>query len=120
MSERPVITAQLIVASASRRCALITVAAANNAAMIQKISLSGTTTPSRGTAKIRPHKAAKVFEERNSPPPRRGRTPLLKKLRAREIDLAQIRFVTFLGRLAAIEGTQLFRKCRKRLKQTVH
>ena len=43
MSERPVITAQLIVAAASRRCALITVAAANNAAMTQKISLSGIT-----------------------------------------------------------------------------
>jgi hypothetical protein len=41
MSERPVITAQLIVAVASRRCALITVTAANNAAMTQNISLSG-------------------------------------------------------------------------------
>jgi hypothetical protein len=43
MSERPVITAQLIVAAASRRWALIIVAAANNAAMTQKISLSGIT-----------------------------------------------------------------------------
>jgi hypothetical protein len=41
MSERPVITAHLIVAAASRRCALITVTAANNAAVTQKISLSG-------------------------------------------------------------------------------
>jgi hypothetical protein len=41
MSDRPVITAQLIVAAASRRCALITVTAANNAAMTQKISLNG-------------------------------------------------------------------------------
>jgi hypothetical protein len=43
MSERPVITAQFIVAAASRRCALTTVTAANNAAMTQKISLSGLT-----------------------------------------------------------------------------
>ena len=41
MSERPVITAQLIVAAASRRCALITVTAANSAAMAQNISLGG-------------------------------------------------------------------------------
>ena len=41
MSERPVITAELIVAVASRRCALVTVTPANNAAMAQNISLSG-------------------------------------------------------------------------------
>ena len=41
MSERPVITAELIVAVASRRCALITVTPAKNAAMAQNISLSG-------------------------------------------------------------------------------
>lgn len=41
MSERPVITAQLMVEGASRRCALITVTAANKAAMTQNISLSG-------------------------------------------------------------------------------
>ncbi len=34
-------TAQLIVAAASRRCALTTVTAANKAAIIEKISLSG-------------------------------------------------------------------------------
>ena len=41
MSERPVMTAQLIVAAASRRCALMTVTAAKKAPMAQKIILSG-------------------------------------------------------------------------------
>ena len=60
MSERPVITAQLIVAVASRRCALITVTAANNAAVTQNISLSGIiiTLTRDYPQEIRPHKAA--------------------------------------------------------------
>ena len=60
MSERPVITAQLIVAVASRRCTLITVTPANNAAMTQNISLSGIiiTLTRDYSQEIRPHKAA--------------------------------------------------------------
>ena len=68
MRERPVITAELIVAVASRRCALITVAPANNAAMTQNISLSGIiiTLTRDYWQEIRPHKAACVFEERRA------------------------------------------------------